>query len=238
MKTEILILIVLLILAVGYWIWRNKSNRAEKIIIEFVRLESKTESTQYLPVLPKNWISKIEQKWHTKEWGDYDNEHYDISEKICNDIYATNKYWQKNQTHAAFLNELTKQQRIYFALINFEAQVINGGVYQFLCNYPELSILALEGMQKTGMEKLATDYEIVLNEYFGKFDTIQDLYAKFQNNNTDWDKRFTAFEKGYKELPSAEKIEDYFYEEHFVKTYQLILTTYVKGNRNKFYKTE
>lgn len=238
MKTGIIIIILVIILVFGFFVLRNKSNNTENSTTEFVRLHSQSESTRHLPLLSDNWISEIEQKWNDKEWGIYDNEHYDICEKICNDIYSTNKYWEKNQTHADFLNELTKEQRIYFTLISFESQVNNGGVYQFLFNYPELSILALEGMQETGMEKLATDYEIVLNEYFGKFDTIQDLYSKFQNNKSDWNKRFTAFAEGYKELPSAEKIEDYFYEESFVKTYQQDLTKYVKSNRNKLYKTE
>ncbi|UTD14234.1 DMP19 family protein [Tenacibaculum mesophilum] len=238
MKIGILIIIIILILVIGFLILRNKTNNSENTMTEFVRLDSESESTQHLPLLPENWISEIEQKWNDKKWGVYDNEHYDICEKICNDIYATNKYWEKNQTHANFLKEMTKEQRIYFTLINFESQVNNGGVYQFLFNYPELSILALEGMQATGMEKLSTDYEIVLNEYFGKFDTIQDLYSKFQNNKSDWNKRFTAFEKGYKELPSAEGIEDYFYEESFIKTYQQDLTKYVKANRNKFYRAK
>ncbi len=207
-------------------------------MVVFVRLESQTESTKHLPLLPENWISEIEQKWNGKEWGIYDNEHYDICEKICNEVYSTNKYWEKNQTHADFLNELTKEQRIYFTLINFESQVNNGGVYQFLFNNPDLPIIALEGMKEIGMSKLAKDYEIVLKEYFGNFSTIQDLYLKFQNDKSDWNKRAQAFADGYKELPSAEKIEDYFYEESFVKSYQQDLTKYVKANRIKFYRTE
>lgn len=238
MKTGMVIIIVVLILVSGFLVLKYKSSNPENAMTELVRPDSQTESTQHLPLLPENWIYEIEQKWKDKEWGIYDNEYYDICKKICNDIYSKNKYWEKNQTHADFLNELTKEQRIYFTLVNFESQVNNGGVYQFLFNYPELSILALEGMKETGMKKLAADYEIVLNEYFGKFGTIQDLYSKFQNNKSDWNKRFTAFAEGYKELPSAKRIEDYFYEKSFVKTYQQDLTRYVKANRDKFYRTE
>ncbi len=111
--------------------------------------------------------------------------HYDICAQIGNEVYSTNKYWEKNQTHADFLNELTKEQRIYFTLINFESQVNNGVVHQFLFNNPELGIIALQGMKETGMTKLANDYEVVLNEYFGKFKTIQELYSKFQKNDND-----------------------------------------------------
>ena len=238
MKTGIIIIIILLILVIGFFVLKNKSNKVDNEMTEFVRLESQTESTKHLPLLPENWISEIEQKWNDKEWDIYDNEHYDICEKVCNEVYSKNKYWEKNQTHADFLNELTKEQRIYFTLINFESQVNNGGVYQFLFNNPDLPIIALQGMKEIGMSKLAKDYEIVLKEYFGNFNSIQELYSKFQNDKSDWNKRAQAFADGYKELPSAEKIEDYFYEENFVKTYQQNLTNYVKANRNKFYRTE
>lgn len=238
MKIGIIITIILLILLVGFIVWKNKSKKLLNAPTNFVRLESENESTQHLPILPKNWISEVEKKWSTKEWDEYENEHYDICEKICNEVYSTNKYWEKNQTHTDFLNELTREQRVYFALINFESQVNNGGVYQFLFNCPELSIIALEGMNATGMDKMAKDYEIVLNEYFGNFKTIQELYSKFQNNNTDWNKRWTSFTEGYKELPSTEIIEDYFYEKSFIKNYHRKLINYVKANPAKLFKQE
>jgi len=238
MKTEFIIIIVLLILVIGIIIWRKKSNEKENAPTEFVKLKSKTESTKHLPLVSNNWISEIEKKWSEKEWGIYDNEHYDISNEICNDVYSKNKYWEKNQTHTEFLNELTVQQRVYFTLVNFEGQVNNGGVYQLLFNNPELSIVALQGMQKVGLEKLAKDYEIVLNEYFGKFNTIQELHLKFQNDNDKWNKRWNSFAEGYKELSSAKIIEEYFYKESFVKIYQKKLTEYVKANPTKLYRIE
>jgi hypothetical protein len=238
MKTGIIIIILLLILVVGFIVWRNKTNKIVNAPREFVRLKSKKESNQHLPLVSKNWITEIERKWSIREWGIYDNVHYDISNKICNDVYSKNKYCEKNQTHAEFLNELTKEQRIYFTLVNFEGQVNNGGVYQFLFNNPELSIIALQGMQEVGIEKLAQNYEIVLQEYFGKFNTIQELYSRFQNENNDWNKRWNSFAEGYKELQSTEIIEDYFYQANFVKIYQEKLTEYVKANPTKLYKTE
>lgn len=238
MKTETILIIALLILVVGFLVWRSKSKKVENAPTEFVRLDSATESTEHLPLLVNNWISEIEKKWTEKEWGIYDNEHYDICKEICNEVYAKNKYWEKDQTHADFLNELTKEQRVYFTLINFEAQVNNGGVYQFLFNYPELSILALQAMKETGMSKLAKDYEVILNEYFGKFNTIQELYTRFQSDNNDWNKRWTSFTEGYEELPSTETVEEYFYEENYVLSYHKKLTEYVKLNRTKLYRTE
>lgn len=238
MKTGIIIVIVLLILLVAFVVWKQKSKALMNAPTNFVRLESDNESTQHLPTLPKNWLSQLEKKWSKIEWSQYENEHYDICEKICNEVYSSKKYWEKKQTHTDFLNEMTKEQRVYFTLINFEAQVNNGGVYQFLFNYPELSILALEGMEEMGLEKLAKDYKVVLNEYFGNFETIQELYSRFQNNSKSWKKRWNSFAEGYKELPSAEGIEEYFYEEDFIQIYHEDVVKYVKANQTKLFKTE
>jgi hypothetical protein len=237
---KIILMILLVIIVIGFFWWKNKSKKTNQIEAptEFVMLESKTETTLYIPILEKNWINETHLKYQNKEFVTYPNEYTNLSEKLCNDVYSKSKYWEKNKSHSSFLNELTKEQRIYFCLINFEAQVNNGGVYQFLFNYPELSIIALESMKVTKMDKLAKDYEIVLNEYFGKFKTIQELNARFQNNKSDWDERWNSFTEGYKELKSAEIIEDYFYNEKFVEEYQMKMNVFVKLNNEKLYKTE
>ncbi|MDC7997709.1 DMP19 family protein [Gilvibacter sediminis] len=198
--------------------------------ISFLRLESPFESTNHLPQLSKGWLDELELKWATNPWSQYDNLHYEICTKICNDVYSSYKYWEQGKTHSEFLGELTRAQRAYFVLINFTSQVNNGGVYQFLSNLPELSIIALEAMQEVEMGQLVKDYEDVLIEFFGKFDSFEQLNARFENENLSWEERWEAFESGYEELPAAEKIEDYFYEEHYVMNFQSKLIHYVKLN--------
>ena len=237
MKTAVVVSAVLLLFIIGYYALKLLSRNQNVAPVEFLKIESPTASTQYLPTLPSDWLMELEKNWAEKEWSQYDNEYYDISDKICNDVYSSNKFWEKNKTHSDFLNELTDEQRIYFTLINFESQVNNGGVYQFLYNYPELSILALEGMDNVGLDKIAEDYRRVLNEYFGAFDTIQELRIKFQNDNAEWAKRWKAFTEGYDELPSALIIEDYFYEEEYIRTYQAKMTAWVKANQVGLFKT-
>lgn len=236
---KLAIIVILTIIIFGLFIWFRKSNRIKvKAPINFVKLESGKETTTYLPKVSANFLESLENKYSNLEYKSYPNEYTDQSEKLCNDVYSENKYWEKEKTHSVFLNELTKEQRIYFTLINFESQVNNGGVYQFLFNYPELSIIALESMKITKMEKLAVDYEKVLNEYFGKFKTIQELYAKFQNENLDWNKRWNSFAEGYKELKTAEIIEEYFYDEKFIEDFQSKIITFVKLNKNKLFIEE
>ncbi|WP_425639215.1 DMP19 family protein [Algoriphagus yeomjeoni] len=238
MKIGLIISIGVFLLIIGFFIWKRKSKNTQNAPTEFLKLESENQSNKHIPKLPENWIAEIEKKWDGKAWNKYKNAYYDIWAKACEDVYDKNKYWEKNQTHADFLKEVTKEQRVYFTLINFESQVNNGGVYQFLFNYPELSILALQAMQETGLEKLEKDYEIVLKEFFGNFKTIQDLHSKFNDNHRDWNNRWTSFSEGYKELTSTEVIESYFFTEIFTKDYQQKLIDYVKSNPDKIYKIE
>ncbi len=233
MKTAIIIAIV--IIGLGLYWFRNRAKIYDKAPTDFVLLESSTESMDYLPTVEKNWLSEIELKYSNKEWESYPNEHTDQSEQLCNKVY---KPWKGEISHSEFLNKLTKEQRMYFALINFEAQTNNGGVYQFLFNYPELTIITLEAIKQAKCENLADDYENVLNEFFGKFDTIQELNKQFQDDNKKWDKRWDSFVEGYKELPSADKIEEYFYSDEYQKEYQSKIVQFVKDNTKGLMKTK
>jgi hypothetical protein len=234
MKTGIILIIVVLII-IGFFWFRNKSKVYEKAPNDFVMLESKTESTDYLPIVDRNWLNEIELKYSEKKWESYPNEHTDQSEKLCNDVYRP---WKGEIPHSEFLNKLTKEQRMYFALINFEAQTNNGGVYQFLFNYPELSIITLDAMRVANLGKLTDDYEEVLNGFFGKFETISELKNQFQDENRSWDKRWHSFTEGYEKIESTADIEDYFYEEDYVKEFQSKVVQFVKSNSNGLMKTE
>ena len=234
MKTGIILIIIILIIIGIFW-FRNKSKVYEKAPNDFVMLESKTESTDYLPIVDKNWLKETELKYAEKKWESYPNECTDQGEILCNDVYNS---WKGEIPHSEFLNKLTKEQRMYFALTNFESQTNNGGVYQFLFNYPELSLITLEAMKSAKMDKLSADYENVLNEYFGKFKTIQELNKQFQDDNKNWDKRWNSFAEGYKELESTFEIEDYFYDEDYVKRFQSKMVQFVKENVTRLMKTK
>jgi hypothetical protein len=97
--------------------------------------------------------------------------------------------------------------------------VDNGGVYQFFFNRPEFCFAALETFQELGLDTLKQDYEKCLNEFIG----IADSYAKRKTIANDpginMEKRKKAFADGYKDLPSAKTIEDYFYNEDFKKCF-------------------
>lgn len=213
---------------------KNKKNELVQTPVEFVQLSSVQSSNKHLPKVPVRWIEELEKKYANQPYNKYDDLHYALSIKLCNEAYdSAELYRQGKMSHTTLLNEMTREQRIYQTLLNFEGQVNNGGVYQFLFNYPELSIIALDAFQIIGADTLAKDYEKVLHEYFGKFNTVQDLYTRFQDNAKEWDKRWNAFSEGYKELPTAAIIERYFYKEDFIKDYHAKMVAFVKQNRSQ-----
>lgn len=235
MKT--LLIIVVFFIVVFFVIKKNLQRPINgKAPIDFAKVKSSNSSDKYLPSISKKWLIEAHEKYLHSAFNQFDNEYTQLINKVCNDVYSESEYWKKNKTHTEFFNELTEEQRILFSLIIFEGQVNNGGVYQFLFNYNELSIITLEALIEVNLDNLAKDYEKVLKEYFGKFATIQDLYNKFQNKNDNWDKRWNAFADGYKELNSSKIIESYFYSENFVKIFQDKLLIYIKNNSRSLYR--
>lgn len=93
-------------------------------------------------------------------------------------------------------------------------------------------------MKSAKMDKLGNDYQKVLQEFFGNFETFQELILKFQDQNMDWDKRWNSFVEGYKDLPSAAIIEDYFYNEDFVLEFASKMVNFVKINKEKLFRTK
>lgn len=231
---EILALLVVAII-LGIWIFQKRKINS-KSPKQFVMLDYQKSKTEMLPSVPKDWMDQLNEKYDQKEYDEYDNKHYGFSDKISNQIYSDYKYWEKGESHYEFLSQLHDTQKMYFALINFEGQVNNGGVYQFLFNQTENSIIVLEAMKKAKLTELAKDFEIVLNQFFGKFETIEELKNKFQNKNSNWEKRWNSFVKGYEEIPHAEVIEDYFYDIKYKKKFHQKMIQFVIDNQDELMK--
>lgn len=224
----------MLILTWMFW----KKNDESKALNQFVKLDNDEAKTGMLPRVSASWIDEINKKYESKEYDRYDNLHFAFSEKLCNQVYSEYKYWEKGESHYEFLSKLHDTQKMYFAIINFEGQTNNGGVYQFLFNQPENAIVALEAMKKVKLIRLSEDYEVVLNEFFGRFETIEELRSKFQNNSLDWDKKWDSFVDGYKEIPQAKVIEGYFYDKEYSKEFHSKMAQFVIDNQNELMRIE
>lgn len=200
------------------------------IPLNFVRIESLNSSERYLPEISSQYLIELSHKYSDLPFNQFQNEYTDLCMKLSNDVYSMNKYWEKNMTHGEFLNMLTKEQRILFGLINFESQVNNGGIYQFLFNELELSILVLESLEILKFNKLSEDYKAVLKDYFFNFETIEEIQKKFLESSYDWNERWNSFVEGYKIIKNVDFIESYFYETDFIEEFQNRIKEFIKSN--------
>ncbi|BFO66025.1 hypothetical protein [Chryseobacterium sp. KCF3-3] len=200
------------------------------IPLNFVRIESLNSSERYLPEISSQYLIELSHKYSDLPFNQFQNEYTDLCMKLSNDVYSMNKYWEKNMTHGEFLNMLTKEQRILFGLINFESQVNNGGIYQFLFNELELSVLVLESLEILKFNKLSEDYKAVLKDYFFNFETIEEIQKKFLESSYDWDERWNSFVEGYKIIKNVNFIESYFYETDFIEEFQNKIKEFIKSN--------
>ena len=230
----ILGLVIVIIILIVIVIIRNRKANSVEASNDFVLLSSPSTSTKYLPTVPVNWLEDLEEKYKTQEYNIYDNLYTAICKKLSDSLFNNIEAFKKGEiSHGEILNAMTKEQRIFLTVVNFDGQVNNGGVYQFLFNFSHLSEIALESFKIIGIDQLASDYEKVLQEFIKKFDSIQVFYNQFQDTSKKWEERWDAFNKGYVELPSAKIIEKYFYEEQFMQEYQTKIVDFVKKNKSK-----
>jgi hypothetical protein len=236
MKPLLLFAAVAVLLGLA-WIFRKKTNLTATPT-DFVTLQPNPNAEDLRPVVSSEWMQQLVDSFANKPYDKYQNLHFAFANKLCDQVYRESAYWEQKQTHAEFLNRLNNTQKMYFALINFEGQTNNGGVYQFLFNQPENSLVVLEAMKKAGLDQLAGDYEKVLEQFLGKFESIDALRLQFQNQNADWNKRWQAFVDGYTEIPQAEVIESYFYSKNYSQEFHDKMARFVIENRDGLMKPE
>lgn len=233
------IIIILSLLAVAVILLIKVKSRSKTIRnVELINLDSNQGSSKFLPVVSKEFLSESQEKYRGREYDLYKNTHSELAGILVNKVYQDAKYWERNQSHAQFINQLSRAQKLYFALVNFEGQVNNGGVYQFLFNQPEFSLIVLDAMKAAEMDRLHSDYKNVLEEYLGKFETIQQLNAKFQDGGKNWEKRWNSFVSGYKEVPSATRIEEYFYTKEFKMEFHQKMVNFVLNNQSELFQVK
>ena len=124
--------------------------------------------------------------------------------------------------------KLNRPQKLFLAMLNFIGETDNVGVWQFLYNEPHLALAALEAMQEISESRLAKNYHTTLDEVLGKAKTISALRKKSTNAKLTTERRWHAFAEGYEQLPSAHRIEKYFYTASYKKKLHKRLTDHVE----------
>ena len=179
-------------------------------------------------------LDSIKVKYDWNQFDEYDNRMWEYMYRLFDKtieksgIENYNELWKK----------LTRQQKVFWAFLSFNGDTDNGGVYQFIFNRPEFIIAIAEVWEELEIDKLKTDYNAVLNELTGKTSKIEELNSVFNDQSKSWNKRWSSFADGYKELKSTEKIEDYYYNKEFKKIVHKKVADYIELNIEKFTEIE
>jgi hypothetical protein len=144
----------------------------------------------------------------------------------------------KNHSGSAHSHEfwlaLTRGQKVFWSYLIFEGDVDNGGLFQFMNNYPEQLHAVRQVMVELKQEQLLNDYDVFLKE-------VADKQAQLRRNNrlvnapfSSQEKRLQAFSDGYKILQTPALINAYFYTEAFKSQWHKAMCDYIEEHIDQF----
>ena len=227
-----LVLIPIIVFIVGLLLFRIRTKNDTRS--RMLKLNGNFEKNEFRPIADIEWLDQIDKKYTTKDFSIWQNEYTEAQAFVLE-----NSKWDGNdQIWIETLHELNDIQKSCWAIAIFESQVDNGGLYQFLFNYPELSLAALQGMKLAKLEKLEKDYEIVLKQYFANLDKTNFYKKIFRNASKEWNERWGAFQKGAKDLSKSKIIENYFYNKDYRLEHSRIMLNFIKLNQEYLVRRE
>lgn len=181
------------------------------------------------PTVDRAALDEIQSKYKWARFDEYENRYSAYMDALM--IPAVKEAGVKRT--ATLWKKLTRPQKVFYAFVTFDGQLMNGGVWQFLYNYPELSVAALEALDAIGADRLASDYRSTLEEVLGKADSIVDLCRRAGRAGT-FAKKWAAFAEGYEELETTEVIEGYYHAKKFKKVIYQQMCDYIELRPEQF----
>lgn len=176
------------------------------------------------------WLDSIKAKYDWNEYDEYDNRMWEYMYKLFDEtveksgVKSSDELWDL----------LNRKQKVFWAYLAFNGDTDNGGVYQFIFNKPKFIIAVAEMWEELEVQQINTDYQDVLSELNGKTSTINSLKEVFNDDSKNWEKRWTSFADGYKELKTTERIEDYYYNTEYKKQLHKKVADYIETNIDMF----
>ncbi len=136
--------------------------------------------------------------------------------------FTDEKVWKK----------LTKPQRMLLCLGLFIPEVNNGGVWQFLFNKSEYYAATSGALEELDVWPLDNDYFECVKEFMDMAgaDELTKVFDIWDNPTLSFEERWAAFKSGEKHIPSAKKIESYFYKDDFKEKLYNRINSYIKKN--------
>ena len=186
----------------------------------------------FAPDYDKAWFDQLDAKYSWDDFDEYDNRFWEYMYRL----FDTLPELSGRLPNPEFFNSLNREQKIFYCLLVFNGDVDNGGVSQFFFNKPEFAFAVLETFEALQMTKLKNDYEKCLNEFIGTSNSYAKRKAIFSDPSLEWEKRWKAFTNGYDDIKSAEKLEDYYWETDFKKSFYNGFVDYADKNIQQFVK--
>lgn len=232
----LLIIVMIIIFKVIQKTPVNTEANNSNISIYFYSLnDGNQDSLIYYIDYDKKWFDMLDEKYSWDNFDKYDNRYFEYMTVLFDELPKQEK---KSIGNKGFIGNLTRGQKMFYNTLVFGGQVDNGGVYQFFFNKPEFAYSVLETLDELNLEPLKTDYEKCLQELLGSVDKLKTRKESFNDATQDWEKRYKSFSDGYKELPSAKKIEEYFYTDENKILFYKTMSDYIDNNLDQFVKTE
>jgi hypothetical protein len=234
------LIIRLIILGIGvlgyltYKFFKNKSqNNFQDNIPDFYSInDGNQDKIVFAPDYDAQWFADIEKKYAWENFDRYDNKYWEYMYNIFDTLPALAQ--GQIVSDKEFFDKLTRGQKIFYSVLVFGGATDNGGVYQFFFNKPQFCFAILESFKELKMVEITQDYENCLNEFIGSTDSYNKRKILFNDESNTMEKRWQAFTDGKRELRSAEKIEDYFYNEDFKKQFYKTVVDYIDSHLELF----
>ncbi|MEA5139429.1 DMP19 family protein [Arcicella rigui] len=178
-------------------------------------------------------IEHIRQAYIWEIYSVYDNRLTEYRQLFFDNLTKEHRGEEHSQK---FWNELTRGQKIFWSFLAIEGEIDNGGLFQFINNYPEHLYSARQVMVELGQDKIIADYDEFLEEVEQK--KMKLSWNIWQSNSpiSNQRHRIKAFSDGYKILESTDTIEDYFDEEDFKRQWHKAMCDYIEQNIEQFSK--
>lgn len=188
------------------------------------------DTLKYSIKIKQEWLDSLKVKYVWDDFDEYDNRLWEYMYKLFDPMVENSGAKNNNE----LWQNMTRGQKLFWSFLTFNGDTDNGGVYQFFFNRPEHAVSALEVWHELNIDRLEKDYKATLEELIGKTDKISEFRFKFNEQDSDWHERWEAFNDGYKELPSAGAIEDYYYNKEFKRDLFKTVSDYIENNIEQF----
>jgi hypothetical protein len=200
-----------------------------------MELYSINEGNQYELIhyveVEQSWLNEIQAKYDWQHFDVYFNRLLEYTDRFHKAITLREtteesyyEYWQK----------LTRGQKVVRSFLAFNTEVDNGGLYMFFFSEPEYCLSILEVWEELNFHQLKQDYQQVLQEVIGSFDTVEDLRQRIWDERQQWQKLWEAFTQTGKEPESAAILKVYYFKEEFKRELYQKMGDYIEANLGQF----